>query len=332
VGSVLARTSADPRAVSRNGPQLVLRSIHVRRYGSRDHFVQRSELLVRGSSRVESCRRRGEEQQVTCREMDDVISSCSGDSALPPRPAKHLIHCEHCRGLTRLLDKADEGSRPSEKVLQRIQAGILEDLKPVRPLAPSHILLFACAIIFLSVVAVGGRLLGMNGWGALTFAQRAVMFFTLATSAIFLANSMIRQMAPGSRDILAPAVLLVLILVLLLMVIAATFRSQHESAFLANGVMCLKNGLSYSMPAGLLFWLILRRGAMLYPKIIGAGAGGLAGLAGLSALEFNCPNLNVFHILVWHAGVVIMGSLGGTLLGAAVESIERRRRSISRML
>jgi len=49
---------------------------------------------------------------VTCRDMDDVINSRPGDSVLEPQPAEHLIHCERCRGLTRLLDKADDGLRP----------------------------------------------------------------------------------------------------------------------------------------------------------------------------------------------------------------------------
>jgi hypothetical protein len=210
--------------------------------------------------------------------------------------------------------------------LRRIQTSIVADLKPTRPLAPSRILLFGCAIIFLSVVAVGALLLGMNGWRALSLLQRIVVFVTLAASAVLLAISMVRQMVPGSKHIFAPGVLLVAIPVVLLMAVAATFRSQQESAFLATGMMCLKNGLRYSIPAAFLLWLILRRGAILYPKFIGAVAGGLAGLAGLSVLEVNCPNLNGFHILVWHGGVVLISSLGGTLLGAAVESIEQWRK------
>jgi len=137
---------------------------------------------------------------------------------------------------------------------------------------------------------------------------------------------MVRLMVPGSKQVFAPAVLLVAIPVVLMMVIAAAFRSQQESAFLAGGVMCMKNGLTYSIPAAFLLWLLLRPGAILYPKLLGTVAGGLAGLAGLSVLEVTCPNLNAFHILVWHAGVVVIGSLGGALLGAAVESIERWRK------
>ena len=76
---------------------------------------------------------------MNCRDMDDVISSQSGDSVLEPQSAEHLIHCARCRSLTHFLDKADDGVRPSESLLRSIRAGILEDLEPVRPLAPSRI-------------------------------------------------------------------------------------------------------------------------------------------------------------------------------------------------
>jgi hypothetical protein len=229
-------------------------------------------------------------------------------------------------GLMRLLDHDDDGHRPSESQLRRINSGILQDLKPIRPLAPSHVLLLWCGIVFLAVVAVGVLLLGMNGWGALSLAQRIVLFVTLSVSALSLAISMVRQMVPGSRHIIAPAVVLVAIPVGLLLVIEALFRSQQEPAFFSIGVMCAKNGLTYSIPAGFLLWLILRRGAILYPRLTGAVAGGLASLAGLSVLEINCANLNVFHLLVWHVGVVVIGSVGGGLLGGAVESIEGWRK------
>jgi hypothetical protein len=122
--------------------------------------------------------------------------------------------------------------------MRRIQVGILEDLKPIWPLASSSILLLGCAIRFLFVVALGALLLGINGWGALSLVQKLVVFSTLAVSAVFLAVSMVRQMVPGSNHILAPAVLLVSIVVGIMMVIAATFRSRPEPAFLASGVKC----------------------------------------------------------------------------------------------
>jgi len=229
-------------------------------------------------------------------------------------------------GLMRVLDHDDDGLRPSESVLHRIEVAISQNLKPIRPLASSRILLLGCAINFLSVVAVGALLLGINGWGALNVAQRIVLFVTLSVSAFSLAMSMVSQMVPGSRHVISPAVVIVAIPVALMMVIEATFRFQREPAFLATGMMCMKNGLKYSIPGGFLLWLILRRGAVLYPKLAGAAAGGLAGLTGLSVLEVNCPNLNALHIVVWHVGVVVIGCVGGALLGGAVESLERLRK------
>jgi hypothetical protein len=257
--------------------------------------------------------------------MDAEIGSFAASSELPPDALEHFIGCTRCRSLMRVLNQNEDEPAPSERELQRIREKILVNLKPVRPMPPFRILLFVCALIFLSVVTVGILALGMSGWGALSVEQRIVVFATLAASAVLLAVSMVRQMAPGSKHTLSPAVLPTAILCALMVMIAAMFRSQKESAFVATGLMCMRNGLTYSLPAGILFWLLLRRGAVLFPKLIGAAAGGLAGLVGLSVLEVNCPNLNVFHIAVWHWGVILLSSLAGLVLGAAVEYIERWR-------
>jgi hypothetical protein len=262
---------------------------------------------------------------VNCRDMDDVISSQSGTSVFGRLPSQHLVRCARCRSLTHLLDdvEAGDGVHPSESQLRHIQADIVTGLKPVRPLPPSSIFLFACAIILFSATVAGTLLLGTNGWHALTVTKRIAVFMTLAVSAVLLAVSMVRQMVPGSKHTIAPATLPFAILASLMFMMAATFRSRQESHFIAGGLMCVKNGLTYAIPAAFLLWLTLRRGAILFPKLIGAAAGGLAGLVGLSVLEVNCPNLNLFHILVWHEGAVMISSLGGALVGAVAESIDR---------
>jgi hypothetical protein len=262
---------------------------------------------------------------VTCREMNDLMSSSSEGSA-QEGSAEHLAKCERCRILTDLLDQVGEGPVPSESQLKRIKIAIVYNLKPVRLLPPSRMLLLACAIIFLCVVTIGALRLGTNGWTVLNIEQRIAVFSSLAASAILLAASMVRQMVPGSRHRLPPAPLPFGILLVLALVIATTFRSHEEVAFVAGGLGCIRNGLMCSAPAALLFFLLLRRGAALFPKLIGLAVGGLAGLIGLSVLEVNCPNLNIFHILVWHWGVLLISSLAGALVGAAVEYIEQSRK------
>jgi len=84
-----------------------------------------------------------------------------------------------CRTLLSVLYEGGRLVSPSQTQLKRIQARIVENLKPVRPLASSRFFLFACAIIFLSVVAIGATPSGMNGWSALSIVQRIAVFATL---------------------------------------------------------------------------------------------------------------------------------------------------------
>ena len=44
----------------------------------------------------------------------------------------------------------------------------------------------------------------------------------------------------------------------------------------------------------------------------------------LSVLELNCPDVNVFHVVVWHWGVVLISTAAGVLIGTAVEYIQRQ--------
>jgi hypothetical protein len=262
---------------------------------------------------------------MTCHDIDNLINSKPGNALPAGEAVAHLDTCDKCRALISVLNEDWKLVGLTAGQLERIQASIVKTLKPVRPLAPARLFLFACAIIFLSIVAIGVMPSGMHGWAALGMGQRVAVFATLAASAVLLGVSMVGQMVPGSKYALAPAALPVGILTVLLILIAAIFRPQADPGFFQSGLTCMKNGLTYSIPGALFFWLLVRRGAILFPKLIGAAAGGLAGLIGLSVLEMNCSNLDVYHILVWHGGVVVISSVAGALLGATVEYIDRLR-------
>ncbi len=262
---------------------------------------------------------------MTCADIDKLMTSRPGSLLKEPEAVEHVVKCKECRSLVHLLQEGESSPALEQSQIKRIQTRIIRNFQPVRPLSPSRFLLFACAIIFLGVLAIGVTPSGMNGWAALGTAQRIVVCTTLAASAVLLAISMIGQMVPGNKYALAPVALPIGVLTALLVIIAVTFRPHEESAFFANGLTCVRNGITFSIPSAFLFWLLLRRGAMLYPKLIGAATGGLAGLVGLAVLELNCSNLNVFHILVWHCGVVLISAAAGALLGTAVEYVQRRR-------
>jgi hypothetical protein len=103
----------------------------------------------------------------------------------------------------------------------------------------------------------------------------------------------------------------------------AVFHSREEKAFVSRGLWCLSSGLKYAIPGAVLTWLCLLRGAAQSPKLIGATTGGFAGLIGVTVLEVHCPNLNLYHILVWHLGVLLFSALGGLALSAAVEVVRK---------
>jgi hypothetical protein len=256
---------------------------------------------------------------VTCQELDALLNSRtsrSTASTLPTAAAEHIAVCERCGRLVRVLQGRQPVEAPSAQRLRQIESALLRDLKPVQPILPGHVFLALLSALFVATVAMGSLLLGVAGWSALSAGQRTVVFAVSAAGGALLAVSMVRQMFPGSRHAISPARLLVAVLAVLTVVEVALFRPQRELAFVSDGLMCLRIGVSYAIPAGFVSWLVLRRGAMLSPKLTGATAGTFAGLIGVTVLEVYCPNLNLFHILVWHFGVIVLSALAGLIIGS----------------
>ena len=109
-------------------------------------------------------------------------------------------------------------------------------------------------------------------------------------------------------------------------VMVVLFQVQQEENFWGHAWVCIRAGTLVGVLAAVPFWLVLRRGAILAPRMTGAAAGLLAGLAGTSMLEMHCANLNAWHILLSHLGVAILCALAGLAAGLTAEI--RGRRSI----
>ncbi|MEP6961821.1 MAG: NrsF family protein [Acidobacteriota bacterium] len=209
----------------------------------------------------------------------------------------------------------DISEEPTER-LRKIQTGLTASLQAVRPLPGFPLLLLACGLATVPLVGAGAAVLGTVGWSALSVEQRIVIFASIPTAAVLLAISAIRQIVPGSRHTWPPAALLFAVAGGLFLAMVAAFRIQAESAFVSNSLVFLQGALTYSVPAGVLIWAVLRRGAALTPNLIGATAGALAGLVGFAVREMNCPNLNLLHILASHWSVALIGSVTGTVIAA----------------
>ena len=200
-------------------------------------------------------------------------------------------------------------------VLERIDDSIRASLRPVRPLPPVWVMATGLVLVCVAVSLAGGARAGFFGVARMNLLERSLVFPALCLLACWAAVNFVQQMIPASRLRFSPAALLALCSVALLAVFADLFRDYHTDHFFSAGIACLLAGLLHAIPAGLVSWLVLRRGFAVKPASAGLVAGTLAGLAGVGMLELHCPNFQTAHILVWHTAVVPFSAALGALLG-----------------
>lgn len=200
-------------------------------------------------------------------------------------------------------------------LLERIGESIKTSLRPVRPLLPVWLMAFGLVLVSTAVSLAGALRGGFFGFVKMNLLERSVIFPTLGLLACLAAVSFVHQMIPASRVRVSPGALLVLSSVALLVLFVPLFRDYQTDHFFSAGIVCLLTGLLHAAAAGLLSWLVLRRGFAINPDSAGMVAGTLAGLAGVGLLELHCPNFQAAHILVWHTAVVPVSALLGALLG-----------------
>jgi len=262
---------------------------------------------------------------MNCHDVDRTLSQ---GLPLPLQAEEHAGTCNRCQQLLSALNSPVPVDPLSPAALRKIAESLADNLRPVRPLAPARYFVGAFVGIFVSIVALSVYRLGAFAIAVMTPLQTTAILSTLAIGTGLLVYSLVNQMVPGSRHRIPPALLAVGITILVAMVMAVLFQVQQEGNFWGNALFCIQAGTLVGALAALPFWLVLRRGAILSPRMTGAAAGLLAGLAGTSVLEIHCPNLDAWHILLSHLGVAILCALAGLATGLTVEI--RGRRSIHR--
>jgi hypothetical protein len=215
-----------------------------------------------------------------------------------------------------ILKKAAPGPQDIDpRVLEGIGDSIKSSLRPVRPLPPMWLIAVGLILVCAAVSLAGAARTGFLGFAKMNLLERSLVFPTLGLLGCLAAIGFIHQMIPASRLRVSPRVLLALSSLALLAVLVGLFRDYHIDHFFSAGIACLVTGLLHAIPAGLLSWLMLRRGFAVNPASAGLLAGTLGGLAGLGMLELHCPNFQAAHILVWHTAVVPVSAALGALLG-----------------
>jgi hypothetical protein len=232
---------------------------------------------------------------MNCHDVDRALSQ---GSPLPLQAEEHAGTCNRCQQLLSALNSSVPVDSLSPAVLRKIAESLADKLRPVRPLAPARYFVGAFVGIFVSIVALSVYRLGAFAIAVMTPLQTTAILSTLAIGTGLLVYSLVNQMVPGSRHRIPPALLAVGITILVAMVMGVLFQVRREENFWGNAWVCIRAGTLVGVLAAVPFWLVLRRGAILSPRMTGVAAGLLAGLAGTSTLEMHCPNLDAWHILL----------------------------------
>jgi hypothetical protein len=269
---------------------------------------------------------------MNCRHIDGMLIEGALAPPFSTEVKDHMTRCARCRALVSALGTSAPADQPSPATLRRIESGIVADLRPVSPAASRRYVLAALTAIFVGMVAVGVHRVGAFAIRVMSPLQASVILGTLAVCIGLLASSLEQQTVPGRRHRISPRLLPVGIAVTLAAAVAILFQFQYEPNFWARDWACLTTGIPLGAIAVMPLWLVLRRGAILYPAVTGAATGLLAGLVGTSALEIHCQNMHAAHILVSHLGVAVLGAAIGFFSGMVVGAGDSRaiRSSIRR--
>jgi hypothetical protein len=216
-------------------------------------------------------------------------------------------------------DVLKKAAQPQEDLdpllLERISGSIQPSLRPVRPMPPMWLMAVGVVLVCAAVALAGAARAGFFGLAKMNSLERSLVFPVLGLLGCLAAVSFVNQMIPARRLRVSPGALLALTGLALLATFASLFRDYHTEHFFSAGIVCLFVGLFHAIPAGLLSWLVLRRGFAVNPASAGLVAGTLGGLAGVGLLELHCPNFQATHVLVWHIAVVPVSAALGALLG-----------------
>ena len=255
---------------------------------------------------------------MTCAEANGYFAQSGAKTlgALPEGVREHLGACPHCRSVWEFLTIGDSPEAVSPQVQSEIEDTVLESLEPVSPLPTAGVLTSMFLLIFggLSAVVIGftGLRQGTLGMDTMQFAGALGI---VGAAAVLSALTLSRGMVPGEKTWVLPARLTLLTLLGLFVVIGVLFPWNWTQDFFPASWKCFRHGFMASLPAALLFVLILRRGAVLSLGAIGAGAGLLAGLVGVVVLHFACGMHTAPHIAMGHLGIPLAGTVAGFLMG-----------------
>ena len=206
-------------------------------------------------------------------------------------------------------------AEPDSRRLAELRKTFAESAAPVRPLPSNATMMALCLGVFVALGVILAAMVGFFGFAKMSAAERWMDYSVLVLLALVLAGGVVEQMIPGSRWTIRPVWGVVFAIVLLSLTALLLFPDFDTTRFVPRGIGCLRYGVLSSIPAAGLTWLLMRRGFITDPLAGAISGGAFSGLLGAAALALHCPIHSAPHIVVWHAGVIVVTSAAGACIG-----------------
>jgi negative regulator of sigma F NrsF-like protein len=258
-----------------------------------------------------------------CRAVDRELDRGFGapGSNLSEQVRWHLEQCERCSMLYEWAFRGIPSAPSSPELYGRIQSAIQGSLERVSPLPPTRVIAFEFGTTFLQLAIPAAAMMGLGGVEKMNVFQLIAITVGLALGVALLALSLAWQVTPGSLQRISMRGAVSILIAGFIVGVVFLFPWHTPEAFLARGWPCLRLGLVMALPAGLLFWLVARRGAPLEMKALGGTLGAISGLLGVSVLQFHCDRQETEHLLFWHGGVLLVSTVAGVLIASAASRV-----------
>jgi hypothetical protein len=248
---------------------------------------------------------------------DDITMQLAEGAELDPAALQHTATCPSCRSL---LAPLNEFEPLDQERLSAVRSRLMEASTPVKPLWPDRALIAAFTVVLLAFTVAVSYAVRMKALDVLTPWQMVVYYGIILLSILAGAAVAVGEMIPGSRWRAGAQIWILGTALALPLACIAIFHSYETTHFVPAGVPCFSLGLVSGIAAAFLLSLLLRKGFLGFPVSAARVTGFLSALAGVAVLALHCPLLSVFHIVVWHFGVLLVGWLVGNLLGRRLES------------
>jgi hypothetical protein len=195
---------------------------------------------------------------------------------------------------------------------RRIEAAILPQLKPVRPLPATSFLTLQIIAACAGVTSLAVAMRGWTGVQIMTPTQAVSILLSLTAAGITSAVAVARLMVPaaGSAGVVRAAMVL---LPLPLLVTSSLVEVNQHPEFSKKAAGCFTLGMVCALAAAAVVVPQVRRGAVLRTAATAALTGCVIAFSAVLFQEIYCPIIDVRHKLMAHLSLFAVWAISGWL-------------------